>query len=72
MNIGKSTAEEADEDFSFMVDAKEFIVGRGSFSYSIAQLRHRRGKSTWILQNESLGLDPPSFPSYLTVVGYLK
>lgn len=67
INIGKSTAEEADEDFSFMVDADQFIVGRGSFSFAIAEVRNLRGKPTWILENETLGLDGtfPQIPRYV-------
>ena len=70
LSVGKSTAEEADEDFCFMVNANVFIVGRGSFSFAIAEVRNLRDKATWILQNETLGLDGifPPVPAYLSVL----
>ena len=50
-----------------MVNADQFIVGRGSFSFAIAEVRNLRGKPTWILENETLGLDGtfPQIPRYV-------
>ena len=70
VSVRKSTAEEADIDFQLMVSATDFVVGRGGFSFSIAEVRNLRAKRTWILQNETLGLDGalPQVPCYLTVL----
>ena len=68
--ISKSSSQQADEDFHFMVNADEFIVGRGSFSYAISEVRNLRGRRTWILENETTGMDGifPQVPPYMTIV----